>query len=111
MKSKIAKISVSGICLLLWVGVCSGLGWFGTTAQNFVLTVLPFYLKFFIILLGGVMAIILPFRISSALERNRERQDDALKEAKLQAIAENQKRLDTKIRQGLRQTDEFNRYE
>lgn len=111
MKSKIAKITVSVFCLLLWCVFCSYLGWFGNTANYFVVTVLPKYLKFFIILLGGAMSIILPFRISSALAKNREAQSEALKEAKLQAIAEHQKALDKKIRQGLRQTDEFNRYE
>lgn len=78
---------ISAACILLYAWILGVFGLYGDTVADKLQTVSLFVLKYGAILVGAVLAIALPFRINSAIERNKklelERQNAIEQEAKL----------------------------
>lgn len=75
------------MCIVFYAWMLGVFGLYGDTAADKLQTVSLFILKYGAILVGAVLAIVLPFKINSAIERNKkleqERQQAIEQEAKL----------------------------
>jgi len=102
---------ISAACIVFYAWMLGVFGMYGDTVAVGLQTVSLFILKYGAILGGAVLAIILPFRINSAIERNKK-----LKQERQQAIEQEAKLAkqmqEEKIKLAIaKKYEEVNRYE
>lgn len=94
---KKSKIIILSIILLIYTFCISLTGLFGQTIQNVLINFIKISLPYFLMLLGYFFAIFIPIRIWQASERNKQINDEIIKDQLLVQHSQNEKELQNKI--------------
>ena len=87
MEKKYIWISV--LVAIIYMALMCALGLFGAAAQTVVLAVVPYFFA----LLGLAIAIVLPYRIAWAIDRNRKIREKIVQERKVAQMHTANKKL------------------